>query len=627
MTAFFSGNRDTGKARNRPMAANTRRPPQRPAIAPPAGDFRPASSQAGPAAGHDLGRVAIHSAEEPAAFACPLSGGPRACPFGGACHTCPARVQTKLVVGEPDDEYEREADRAAERVTAMPDGGMGTERLRGEETETTDADVPRTPSGIAAPRIQLQPGAADKVAEDEEDEEETGTEEVIRGKPAEDDREEEEEDTGEDFLRPKFREPGKTAATPGLRRKIHSLRGGGRPLDTGARAYFEPRFGLDFSRVRIHQDAGAAGTARALNARAYTLGRNIVFGPGEYSPATRAGKKLLAHELAHVIQQSDGRVRRLQRMAIGRGQRPAGWGFNIRAVPANERKRVLAAIRLVEEVTENPRRFRKCHGFFKRKCPKGTSRTLRAVSRRARIWRITDDSCDARGAVNGSIIAYTSDGYDSGERRLATTLLHELMHNCGITGRKHYLADVASVYCMGRRNILKLAAVGADLSTGDLQVLFAYRRILYEIAAGRLQITAGGDINAMGTAVAVNQAWDVVPRRAADIASVMAGIRGRAGGWGAERHGGVTGSVETGFGAGFFRMRNPSPGEDPKRTHLAGSYVLQLGLGAEFYIPWGLSGGRVGAFSFQVLYRMVQPLNSKAKQIHGVLGNLSLHFW
>jgi hypothetical protein len=594
-------------------------PPSRPCpeIAPPSADHFPPAVFPGPGAGYDLASVAIH----------PLPDGPLARPFVSAGHACPVQVQTKLVVGAPDDEYEREADRAAERVTAVGDMGIPAGRNPREEPETMDAGLPPTPSGITAPRIQLQTGPADQEMEDEEDEEETGADEVIRGKPAEDDWEEEEEDTEEDFLRPKLREPGKAAATPGLRRRIHSLRGGGRPLDAGARAYFEPRFGTDFGHVRVHQDAGAAGTARALNARAYTLGRDIVFGPGEYSPATPAGKRLLAHELAHVIQQADGRVRRLQRMAIGQGKPPAGWKFNIRAVPANERKRVLAAIRLVEEVTENPRRFRRCHDFFKRKCPRGTSGTLRTISRRARIWRITDNSSDARADVNGSIIAYTSGGYNSGERRLASTLIHELMHNCGITGRKHYLADVASVYCMGRRNILKLAAVGADLSTGDLQILFAYRRILYEIATGRLQITAGGDINAMGTAVAVNQAWHVTPRRAADIASVMAGIRGRAGGWGAERHGGITGSVETGFGAGYFRMRNPRPGEDPKRTHLAGSYVLQLGLGAEFYIPWGLSGGRVGAFSFQVLYRMVQPLNSKAKQIHGVLGNLSLHFW
>jgi hypothetical protein len=65
----------------------------------------------------------------------------------------------------------------------------------------------------------------------------------------------------------------------------------------------EPRFGHDFSRVRVHMDAQAAESARAVNALAYTVGRDVVFGPGKYAPATREGRKLLAHELAHVSQQ------------------------------------------------------------------------------------------------------------------------------------------------------------------------------------------------------------------------------------------------------------------------------------------------------------------------------------
>lgn len=80
----------------------------------------------------------------------------------------------------------------------------------------------------------------------------------------------------------------------------------GRPLDSTTRAFMEPRFGYDFGRVRVHADAPAAESARAVGALAYAVGRDVVFGQGQYAPATPEGKKLLAHELTHVVQQSRG---------------------------------------------------------------------------------------------------------------------------------------------------------------------------------------------------------------------------------------------------------------------------------------------------------------------------------
>lgn len=86
---------------------------------------------------------------------------------------------------------------------------------------------------------------------------------------------------------------------------VHSvLRSSGQPLDPRTRAFMEARFGHDFSRVRIHADAQGAESARAVNALAYTAGQDIAFGPGQYAPGTRAGNRLLAHELAHVVQQA-----------------------------------------------------------------------------------------------------------------------------------------------------------------------------------------------------------------------------------------------------------------------------------------------------------------------------------
>lgn len=77
----------------------------------------------------------------------------------------------------------------------------------------------------------------------------------------------------------------------------------GQPLDPTARAALEPRFGQDFSQVRVHTDAQAAQSAHSVGALAYTAGRNIVFGSGQYRPRQAEGRKLLSHELAHVVQQ------------------------------------------------------------------------------------------------------------------------------------------------------------------------------------------------------------------------------------------------------------------------------------------------------------------------------------
>lgn len=78
----------------------------------------------------------------------------------------------------------------------------------------------------------------------------------------------------------------------------------GQPLDRETAAFMKPRFGHDFGQVRVHTDARAAESARAVNALAYTVGRNIVFDAGRYAPAEAAGRELLAYELAHVVQQS-----------------------------------------------------------------------------------------------------------------------------------------------------------------------------------------------------------------------------------------------------------------------------------------------------------------------------------
>ena len=82
------------------------------------------------------------------------------------------------------------------------------------------------------------------------------------------------------------------------------LRSPGQPLDAGTRSFMEPRFGHDFSGVRVHTDAKAAESAQEVNALAYTVASDVVFGGGQYILGTTAGRRLMAHELTHVMQQS-----------------------------------------------------------------------------------------------------------------------------------------------------------------------------------------------------------------------------------------------------------------------------------------------------------------------------------
>jgi hypothetical protein len=102
-----------------------------------------------------------------------------------------------------------------------------------------------------------------------------------------------------------------------------TLRAPGQPLDAAIRDYMESRFGHDFGRVRVHADSTSGQSARAVDALAYTVGRDVVFAPGQYAPGTVAGRRLIAHELAHVVQQSAGPANMQARLEIGRVDDPA----------------------------------------------------------------------------------------------------------------------------------------------------------------------------------------------------------------------------------------------------------------------------------------------------------------
>ena len=100
--------------------------------------------------------------------------------------------------------------------------------------------------------------------------------------------------------------------------------GGGQPLDPGVRADMEARLGHDFGDVRVHDDARAEDSARAVNAHAYTVGPNIVFQRDRYDPSSDAGRVTLAHELTHVVQQRSGPVDGTAAARRDQAERPVG---------------------------------------------------------------------------------------------------------------------------------------------------------------------------------------------------------------------------------------------------------------------------------------------------------------
>jgi hypothetical protein len=163
----------------------------------------------------------------------------------------PGPIQRKLKVGLVNDPLEHEADRVADQVMRMPDPG--------------------------AAMTSAQPQVSCKCAACEQ-------EDALHRKEA------------------ALHAVGGDA--PALVEDV--LRAAGESLDPTARAYFEPRFGRDLGDVRVSADATAARSAAAVGARAYTVGKRISFAAGEYAPGTTSGRRLLAHELAHVIQQSGG---------------------------------------------------------------------------------------------------------------------------------------------------------------------------------------------------------------------------------------------------------------------------------------------------------------------------------
>jgi hypothetical protein len=196
-------------------------------------------------------------------------------------------IQASLKIGQPGDIYEKEADRVADQMMRMPEQAI----LRQVEEEEEEKIQTKPLAEQITHLVQRQ-----VVPEEEEEPVQAA---LMENRQLQ--RQEEEEE--EEMILPKIDSDSNSEVPRVIESDINALKEGGQPLSESTRSFFEPRFGIDFSHVRVHTDDRAVEAARSINARAFTTGRDIVFGSGQYSPGTSSGKYLLAHELTHVMQQ------------------------------------------------------------------------------------------------------------------------------------------------------------------------------------------------------------------------------------------------------------------------------------------------------------------------------------
>lgn len=218
------------------------------------------------------------------------------------------QIQAKLKIGQPGDKYEREADSVADRVMSMsepassPENGS-VQRACCESCE--EKELKRKPLAESITPLVQREAASE---EEEEVQRQAEEEEEVQGKFLQRETEEDEElqkQPEEENESVQTKDDGGTpSVSPSVESGINSLRGSGQPLPESTRSFMEPRFGADFSGVRVHTDSNANHLARSINAKAFTVGKDVVFGSGQYAPETSGGKQLLAHELTHTVQQA-----------------------------------------------------------------------------------------------------------------------------------------------------------------------------------------------------------------------------------------------------------------------------------------------------------------------------------
>lgn len=192
-------------------------------------------------------------------------------------------IQTKLTIGQPGDKYEQEADAMAERVVLMKESDLPPiNRAGSPEVQTSCAECEE--------EQQLQ-----RLTKEEE--------------PALQKKETVEDEKSEIQAPPSLMRKtadGSSVGTSSLTSQLGNSKGGGQPLPPETNSFMSRSFGADFGHVRVHTDSKATEMNEGLRARAFTHGADVYFNKGEYNPESSDGKRLLAHELTHVVQQGEG---------------------------------------------------------------------------------------------------------------------------------------------------------------------------------------------------------------------------------------------------------------------------------------------------------------------------------
>lgn len=213
----------------------------------------------------------------------------------------PGVIQTKMNVNEPGDQYEQEADAVAHEVMTMPDPVQRASELEEEEMLQGKhiSDIQREAPEEEEMMMQRDPDIQRESPEEEE---------MLQGKHISDIQRESPEE--EELLQGKHisdiqRDGGVSVpqVTDDMEGQINSAKGGGQAIPEETRSFLEPRFGQDFSDVRIHTGGEADTLNNNLQAKAFTTGSDIFFRDGDYNPNSSDGRELLAHELTHVVQQ------------------------------------------------------------------------------------------------------------------------------------------------------------------------------------------------------------------------------------------------------------------------------------------------------------------------------------
>lgn len=397
-------------------------------------------------------------------------------------------IQPKLKIGQSNDRYEREADRVAEQVMRMPSSQGRAPRCACGGIPGPDGEC----TACKEKRLGLQ---------------------RFSSAPA-----------------------GPSEASPAV---YDVLGHPGQPLDAGTRRWMESRFGHDFGSVRVHTDGRAGASARAVGARAYTVGERVVFDTGEYAPGTKEGQRLLAHELTHVMQQ-----RRSSAPVLRRENRHSSAEVN---APANtcslEQTRELvpavssaqqwvrqADTRLSSFITSPPRspeRQRTALGLLRHfhasdpDTARYVQNIIRQIADRLRTdprapspltvecHGESDTSCGGSGAyVSGPLLVFCPGYFSESDRWQVFALIHEIAHSIPTISRSMRITDRA--YRSDR--LYRSLSPGQALTNAE-----SYAMFVREMALGSAEIPAPRDTyedcptdwrRALDTATARAQRWN-----------------------------------------------------------------------------------------------------------------------